>query len=479
MQLIELSIKYNLPFNIIIDFFKKNNIEVDLDSEFGIEQVAIIEENISELRKVIDNSLRTNYIGNSKTLGRIVLPKKDNNANDIEPKLRRNYKLERDLRLNNSQQNPRLLAVAKEFNVGRDTIIDYLQSIGFMDELKDTTKLSNEMYKSIQSEFRSDNALKNKADQVEIPKSNLVTNIINNQKEFQNRNNNERIEKTDVVNEIKKTKSETIKFKNMNANEILHFEVMRKVILVISLSVSSLSTFSQDVKTIELRNYLIRPGQRDNYITTFETKLVDTLNLMRNYVFGQFRVKDAQDNFVWIRGFESMDSRKEDLKRFFTSEFWKRNQSAPGKYLLNYMNVYLLRPIDIYDQDNLKTFKGEWFGKSKGVVVVDFYVANERRPQLIAFVKSKYDSIVRAAGVNNISYWVSEPEPNNYPDLPVFQDKNLLVSISIFKDEKTYRSISENVVKSMGTELMYEMLRIVTTKTTWVLYPTDKSFTSK
>ena len=86
---------------------------------------------------------------------------------------------------------------------------------------------------------------------------------------------------------------------------------------------------------------------------------------------------------------------------------------------------------------------------------------------------------MRAAGVNNISYWVSEPEPNNYPDLPVFQDKNLLVSISIFKDEKTYRSISENVVKSMGTELMYEMLRIVTTKTTWVLYPTDKSFTSK
>jgi len=287
------------------------------------------------------------------------------------------------------------------------------------------------------------------------------------------------VDRRELNDKVSFDRGKTIKFKNMNANEILHFEVMRKVILVISLSVSSLSTFSQDVKTIELRNYLIRPGQRDNYITTFETKLVDTLNLMRNYVFGQFRVKDAQDNFVWIRGFESMDSRKEDLKRFFTSEFWKRNQSAPGKYLLNYMNVYLLRPIDIYDQDNLKTFKGEWFGKSKGVVVVDFYVANERRPQLIAFVKSKYDSIVRASGVNNISYWVSEPEPNNYPDLPVFQDKNLLVSISIFKDEKTYRSISENVVKSMGTELMYEMLRIVTTKTTWVLYPTDKSFTSK
>ena len=265
----------------------------------------------------------------------------------------------------------------------------------------------------------------------------------------------------------------------MNINRIPNYAVLGRVILIIFLWVCSLSTFAQDVKTIELRNYLIRPGQRDNYITAFETKLVDTLNLMKNYVFGQFRVKDAQDNFVWIRGFESMDSRKEGLKKFFSSDFWARNQSVPGKYLLNYMNVYLLRPFDIYDQDNLKPFKGEWFGKPKGVVVVDFYVANDRRPQLIAFVKSKYDSIVRAAGVNNISYWVSEPEPNNYPDLPVFQDKNLLVSISIFKDEKTYKSINENIVRSMGTELMYKMLRIVTTKTTWVLYPTDKSFTSK
>ncbi len=122
----------------------------------------------------------------------------------------------------------------------------------------------------------------------------------------------------------------------MNINKKLHFEVIRKVILVISLLLLSLSIFSQDVKTIELKNYLIRPGQRDNYITAFETKLVDTLNLMKNYVLGQFRVKDAQDNFVWIRGFESMDSRKEDLKKFFTSEIWERNRAILGKYLLNY-----------------------------------------------------------------------------------------------------------------------------------------------
>ena len=69
---------------------------------------------------------------------------------------------------------PRLLAAAKEFNVGRDTIIDFLQDKGFKDELKDTTKLSIEMYQSLQSEFSSDKATKNKADQVEIPKATAI-----------------------------------------------------------------------------------------------------------------------------------------------------------------------------------------------------------------------------------------------------------------------------------------------------------------
>ena len=69
---------------------------------------------------------------------------------------------------------PRLLAAAKEFNVGRDTLVDFLVKKGFnKDELKDTTKLTDGMYYSLQAEFSTDKAIKNKADLVEIPKSAL------------------------------------------------------------------------------------------------------------------------------------------------------------------------------------------------------------------------------------------------------------------------------------------------------------------
>ncbi len=66
---------------------------------------------------------------------------------------------------------PRLLAAAKEFNIGQETLIEFLIGKGFpKDELKPTSKLSEDMYRALQQEFQSDKAAKNKADQVEIPK---------------------------------------------------------------------------------------------------------------------------------------------------------------------------------------------------------------------------------------------------------------------------------------------------------------------
>lgn len=67
---------------------------------------------------------------------------------------------------------PRLLAAAKEFNIGQDTLIDFLIGKGFpKDELKPTSKLTEEMYRSLQMEFQSDKAAKMKSDQLELPKN--------------------------------------------------------------------------------------------------------------------------------------------------------------------------------------------------------------------------------------------------------------------------------------------------------------------
>ncbi|MGZ3997863.1 MAG: translation initiation factor IF-2 [Flavisolibacter sp.] len=66
---------------------------------------------------------------------------------------------------------PRLMAAAKEFNVGKDTLVAFLVGKGFdKDELKPTAKLTEAMYRALQAEFQSDKVAKQKAVQIDLPK---------------------------------------------------------------------------------------------------------------------------------------------------------------------------------------------------------------------------------------------------------------------------------------------------------------------
>lgn len=63
------------------------------------------------------------------------------------------------------------MAAAKEFNIGTHTLIDFLVTKSFSaDDLKPTTKLTEQMYRVLQSEFQQDKAAKQKAEQIDLPK---------------------------------------------------------------------------------------------------------------------------------------------------------------------------------------------------------------------------------------------------------------------------------------------------------------------
>lgn len=63
------------------------------------------------------------------------------------------------------------MAAAKEFNIGKDTLIEFLSGKGFSkDDLKPTSKLSEDMYRSLQLEFAGDKVAKIKSDQIDLPK---------------------------------------------------------------------------------------------------------------------------------------------------------------------------------------------------------------------------------------------------------------------------------------------------------------------
>lgn len=63
------------------------------------------------------------------------------------------------------------MAAAKEFNIGKDTLIDFLVSKGFSsDDLKPTAKLTEEMYRVLQQEFQQDKVARQNAEKIELSK---------------------------------------------------------------------------------------------------------------------------------------------------------------------------------------------------------------------------------------------------------------------------------------------------------------------
>lgn len=67
---------------------------------------------------------------------------------------------------------PRLMAAAREFNIGTGTLTDFLVSKGFdTTELKPNSKITEEMYRVLQVEFQPDKVAKQKAEQIDLPKN--------------------------------------------------------------------------------------------------------------------------------------------------------------------------------------------------------------------------------------------------------------------------------------------------------------------
>jgi translation initiation factor IF-2 len=68
-------------------------------------------------------------------------------------------------------KTPRLLAAAKEFNIGKGTLLEYLGSKGFSVVDSPATKLTVEMYDALEAEFAPDRMVKRKSEAIALPKT--------------------------------------------------------------------------------------------------------------------------------------------------------------------------------------------------------------------------------------------------------------------------------------------------------------------
>ena len=97
---------------------------------------------------------------------------------------------------------------------------------------------------------------------------------------------------------------------------------------------------------VELRQYTLRPGQREVLIDLFDREFVESQEAEGMAVVGQFRDLDDPDRFVWIRGFGSMPARARALAGFYGGPVWKANSAAANATMIDSDNVLLLRRVN-------------------------------------------------------------------------------------------------------------------------------------
>jgi hypothetical protein len=96
---------------------------------------------------------------------------------------------------------------------------------------------------------------------------------------------------------------------------------------------------------VELRQYTLRPGQRDVLIDLFDREFVESQEADGMAIVGQFRDLDDTDRFTWIRGFASMPARARALASFYGGPAWKAHSAAANATMIDSDNVLLLRPV--------------------------------------------------------------------------------------------------------------------------------------
>src|SRR5262249_4577173 len=176
---------------------------------------------------------------------------------------------------------------------------------------------------------------------------------------------------------------------------------------------------------VELRQYTLRPGQRDVLIDLFDREFVESQEADGMAIVGQFRDLDDPDRFVWIRGFASMPSRARALAAFYGGPVWKQHAAAANATMIDSGNVLLLRPATPESGSRARAGPGPRAGPQPAagppsrVLVTLYYRDRPFDEEVAAFLEREARPRLTTAGATPLAWLQTEYAENTFPALPV------------------------------------------------------------
>ena len=237
---------------------------------------------------------------------------------------------------------------------------------------------------------------------------------------------------------------------------------------------------------VELRQYTLRPGQRETLIALFDREFVETQEATGMTVIGQFRDLDRPGMFVWLRGFEDMEARKDALGAFYGGPVWAAHRDAANATMIDSDDVLLLKPAwpgAEFDLSGLlrPTAEAETMNDGSRLAgFVEISIHHLRSGTEVGFARrfeTEEVPLLAANGARLLGAFVSEHAENTFPRLPVRAAENVFVVVTGCDEGDAHAGHRAALASSSARRAACEAMAAVSTKPaeTLRLTPTGRS----
>ena len=231
-------------------------------------------------------------------------------------------------------------------------------------------------------------------------------------------------------------------------------------------------------RVLELRQYTLRPGQRDVLIELFEREFVESQEAAGITLFGQFRDLDAADRFVWLRGFADMPARAAALAAFYDGPIWRAHREDANATMLDSDDVLLLRPArsDSGFRPGARLTRARARAQPALVIATLCYFAAPIDDDTVAFIESTIVPLFTGNGAHWLATLVTEPAANTFPRLPVREGEHVLACFTAFDSPDAYLRHADALAASAPWHAAADELRQrIVRSETLRLAPTPRS----
>lgn len=189
---------------------------------------------------------------------------------------------------------------------------------------------------------------------------------------------------------------------------------------------------------VELRQYTLKPGATDILVEIFEANFVESQEELGMTIGGLFHDRDDADRFVWMRGFASMEERREALAAFYGGPVWKQHGPAANATMVDSNDVLLLRPTEPAHpatEPGPRLPVGAIAATDEWICVTEWL----HPPGLntCGWLARDVHPLLQEALGTSVASWRTNPAENTFPALPVRPDHAFVWTAS-YGDHASY-----------------------------------------